>query len=170
MNLSYLRPDRSFEDVSEALEGVPEGSAVLVDLDGTLLPAESRPQEVSGDVLDQLHSIPGPKCVATNRIRDREFDPGKVEECFEVPVVESDYTKPSREYFEDALDLLGVQDAVMIGDSPVMDIYGANRAGLTTYQVEHDRSEYDDLPTYLGKKIEDTVQGVALKLQGEDYP
>ncbi|MFT7236017.1 MAG: HAD superfamily hydrolase (TIGR01458 family) [Cyclobacteriaceae bacterium] len=74
--------------------------------------------------------------------------------------------KPSLEFFRLAIagfDVESVQQILMIGDDPIADITGAQRAGLTTMFVESGKSSIEDLegykikPDFIFKSLADII-------------
>jgi FMN phosphatase YigB (HAD superfamily) len=100
-------------------------------------------------------------CLLSNRVREDDFSSEEVKLFDGMQVVEN-HLKPDSEAFESALDRLDVDrsNAVMIGDSPYTDVYGANKAGLKVFQVDQDRSKYS-LGLMISKSFEDVVQRIA---------
>lgn len=159
-------PDRRFESTEQALKNIPESKeGVILDIDGVLVdPGLEIKKENIGD---EIHSILKELfnnyevCVLSNRAREEEFNPENIDYLSEADVVE-DYLKPGEKAFKSALEKLGVNssDTVMVGDSPYTDIYGANRMGIKSFQVEQDRSKYSVLLS-VSKRFEDGVQGIS---------
>lgn len=173
-------PDREFEDAVSALEFLLAADAdahagVLVDLDGVLLEVDGNHaapvvgENVKQSTVDLLKEVAAKfgAVIVTNRVRYQTFDPERIEAVFGVPVISGVPPKPSREMFHAGVRELGVDfedrgRVVMVGDSPYRDTYGAKRAGLTTFQVEQDRFQYN-FGHMLGKQLADVVQ-TAVKL------
>jgi ribonucleotide monophosphatase NagD (HAD superfamily) len=170
-------PDREFVDAIAAFEFLlaadpAEYEGVLVDLDGVLLEVDgSHAAPVVGENVEEgtvalLKEIAAKfgAVIVTNRVRHKKFDPEGIEGVFGVPVISGTPPKPSQEIFHAGVRELGVDfedrdRVVMVGDSPYQDIYGAKRAGLTTFQVDQDRRKYNFLPMS-GKVLADAIQTV----------
>lgn len=168
LSLQYLKPDRYFGSAKEALEAADsELDAVIVDLDGVLIEVDGNHSDpvlgenVEREILQEFQELKKnfEACIITNRSRYDGFKPENLEEFFNTPVLEPEAKKPRKSAYLEALNFLGAdsESTVMIGDSPVMDIYGANKAGLKTYQVSQDRSKYS-FPENLTKRMEDMAQ------------
>jgi len=176
-NPFHCVPDREFEDVVSAFEFLLDSDAsayrgVLVDLDGVLLEVDgdhSPPvvgENVDQATIDLLHEVAETfgAVIVTNRVRHGNFDPDGIEAVFGVPVISGTPPKPSQEIFHTAVRELGVDfenrdEVVMVGDSAYQDTYGAKRAGLTTFQVDQDRTKYH-FWQMSGKLLADAVQAV----------
>lgn len=170
-------PDREFDDAVGAFEfllaaDASEYEGVLVDLDGVLLEVDGNHaapvvgENVKQTTVDLLHEIAAKfgAVIVTNRVRHSNFDPDQIEAVFGVPVISGTPPKPSHEIFHSAVRELGVDfedrsRVVMVGDSPYQDTYGAKRAGLTTFQVDQDRTQYH-FWQMSGKLLADGVQYV----------
>lgn len=172
---SALAPDRFFESTEQALNALGDDvEAVVVDLDGVMIEVDgnqSAPEldkNVDRKVYRRFKDVQNSykTCIITNRIRYDGFDRENLEEFFNTPVLEPKYRKPRKAAYEQVLEFLGTvpDKTVMIGDSPVMDIYGANRAGLETYQVSQNRSKYS-FPENITKRMEDLAQTVFIDLK-----
>lgn len=169
MHLEYLIPDEEFESTEaalSALDGDVEG--VLVDVDGVLMEVEGEHCDpVQGENVERYVKnkfdevrVSHPVYLVTNRTR-YETNLDVLREFFGEEVISMEgVTKPDSELFNEGLERLGVENpkkAVMIGDSPITDIYGANKVGMTTYQVPQDRSRYG-FPENITKRLEDMAQ------------
>lgn len=109
----------------------------------------------SEEILQYLNSKGYTMSLVTNGLNEVQFN--KVERCGLAPffrnITTSDmvgFNKPDPRIFEAALEEVGIdkKDAIMIGDDPYCDIYGAIRAGLdTVFFNPHDRS-HDLKPTH----------------------
>ena len=168
-------PDAEFEETSDALAFLLETDSlavdgVILDVDGVLVEVDgTHPSpEVGVNVDPETVRLLGalaetlPVCIATNRVKHDDFAPDDIEDIFGVPVVRDTAPKPSTDIFYAALADLGVdpgraERVVMVGDSSYYDTYGAGKAGLTTFQVDQDRSRYP-LHQRLGKSLADGVQ------------
>lgn len=178
-------PDAEFAKGEDALEFLLESDSlqvegVILDLDGVLMEVDGThpPPELGVNVRPETVQLVDalaaevPVCIVTNRIKHDDFAPADIEAVFGVPVVRGTAPKPSEAIFWAALADLGVdrsraERVVMVGDSSYYDIYGAGRAGLTTFQVEHDLSSYPPHQR-LGKSLADTTQTLT-KLVDRSY-
>lgn len=156
-------PDRRFESTVEAVENIPDDiQGIILDVDGVLVePGLDINRENIGDELaEKLEelSLESDICLLTNRDVNDSFQFEILDVGQEVEVIE-DASKPRSEAFESGIDCLNVDraDVVMIGDSPFTDVYGANRSGLSIFQVDQDRSKYS-MDLRITKSLEDLFQ------------
>jgi FMN phosphatase YigB (HAD superfamily) len=159
-------PDRKFGSTEEALRSIPEDmEAVVLDIDGVLVDPglEVERENMDGEIYSLLKQLieDFDLCLLSNRVREDDFSSEEVKLFDGMQVVEN-HLKPDSEAFESALDRLDVDrsNAVMIGDSPYTDVYGANKSGLKVFQVDQDRSKYS-LGLMISKSFEDVVQRIA---------
>lgn len=176
--LVHFIPDGYFETTVDALESIPENTkGVILDLDGVLIEVDgehsppSLENNVKQEVYDKFIEVREkyPSCILTNRVRYDSFNEESLEDFFATEVVNlEDSKKPQAIVYEQALNYLQAEpdEVVMIGDSPYTDIYGANKAGLTTYQIKQDRGKYH-FPENLTKRGEDLFQAFVRFLEGD---
>lgn len=177
--LGYLLPDRSFSSTQEAfvaLEDEQGLEGVVVDLDGVLINVDgdhSNPElgvNVDEEVFSGFETVLDDygACILTNRSRYDSFNASKLCDFFKAEIISIDGSnKPNQDLFEKAIDSLGCEvpeNVVMVGDSPYTDIYGGNKAGMVTYQVDQDRNLYG-FPERYTKGLEDALQSLASYLE-----
>lgn len=128
-------------------------SAILVDLDNTLVPWRSYdiPSEVK-EWLRAVHESGLKVCIVSNTHYSRRLQ--RLAEDLGVPYVRR-IMKPRRGGFREALRLLGCQpaEAVVVGDQIFTDILGGNRMGLRTILVKP-LSKREFLGTKLSRAVE----------------
>ncbi|MBR9676734.1 YqeG family HAD IIIA-type phosphatase [Candidatus Woesearchaeota archaeon] len=142
---SLITPDLKVSNIAEIdVDALLELGieAVIFDVDNTLCHYHGTQidQRVAKKV-DELRSE-FKTCILSNANSSRTDE---VEQYFNIPVIRSDFKKPSPESFRQALSTLGAKpyETVMIGDRLLTDIAGANRVGIYTIKVDplHMRSE-----------------------------
>lgn len=138
----YEQPDRrvhSFLDIDMDLKKEHNIRHLIIDLDQTLV-IQGTP-EIPNDYLEHLlylkrHFGKNNICFLTNEPnKEREK---QIEERTEIHVVSGEFRKPAKEAYLEALIYLHAQPdktSAVIGDRVWTDIFGANRIGLFTIQV-----------------------------------
>lgn len=115
-------------------------NCVALDVDSTLVrPGAVEIDQATIDYLNQqqqdgnIHKI----CIASNRLR-RNLEPLAASIGAELFYPHKGTRKPKKRYFDRLLRSLNCrpEQAVMIGDKVVRDIFGANRAGMSTILVD----------------------------------
>lgn len=109
----------------------------------------------SVEILDYLHEKGYPMALITNGFNEVQFDKVKLaglDKYFER-ITTSEFAgvnKPAPGIFEYAIRKAGVkvEDAIMIGDDPYSDIYGAQNVGLDTIFFNPKGIESETKPTY----------------------
>jgi hypothetical protein len=136
---SNFRPDYITDSVADINFDALKKQGIttcLIDLDGTVVARGT--YEVSETIKRALRKAPLKIYIATNRPKSRELKTLR-EDLSANGVVHPKgiYGKPSKRYFANALKELGIQssEAVMVGDRFIQDIFGANRAGISTILV-----------------------------------
>lgn len=155
-----LQPDAAYEDITEipiehlADEGY---NTVILDRDHVLVDADEQTDPAIRDAYDTINDR-FETCILTNETLRYGGDAETISERFGTAVVDETAPKPDQEGFEEALQILDADpdETVMIGDSPITDVYGGNKAGLYTIQVEPYGSY--DFPLCLSKPIEQGLQ------------
>lgn len=107
------------------------------------------------EVLEYLSSKNYPMALITNGFNEVQFDKVKyagLSKYFER-ITTSEFAgvnKPNPGIFEFAMNKAGVKptDAIMIGDDPYSDIYGAGSVGLDTIFFNPEALEHDQHPTF----------------------
>lgn len=155
-----LQPDAVYEDITDIpIEQLSnEGyNTVILDRDHVLVDADEQTDPVIRDAYDTINER-FETCILTNETLRYDGDADAISDRFEAPVIDDTAPKPDQEGFEEALDLLDAEpeETVMIGDSPITDIYGGDKAGLYTIQVEPYGSY--NIPLSLSKPIERGLQ------------
>lgn len=119
----------------------------------------------SVEILQYLNAKGYTMSLVTNGLNEVQFN--KVERCGLAPffrnITTSDMAgvnKPDPRIFETALEEVGIdkKDAVMIGDDPYSDIFGATRAGLDTIFFNLTGQEHDQNPTYEIRSLKELEQ------------
>lgn len=155
-----LQPDAVYDDITDipieylANQGY---NSVILDRDQVLVDANEKTDPAIRDAYDTVNDQ-FETCILTNETLRYDGDAKKISDRFETAVIDDTAPKPDQEGFEEALDLLDAEpdETVMIGDSPITDIYGGNKAGLYTIQVEPFGSY--DFPLSLSKPVEHGLQ------------
>lgn len=130
--------------------------AIMIDLDGTVVHIGKF--NVSKEVTDSLRNQPIKIYIATNRPEDRSLQ-SLEEDLHASGVIHPSglIGKPFAHYYKKSLKILGLRasQVVMIGDRFLQDIYGANKAGLTTISVNKigkSTNQIDKLLSYIERK------------------
>ncbi|MCJ7429248.1 MAG: HAD-IA family hydrolase [Candidatus Nanohaloarchaeota archaeon QJJ-5] len=134
-----LQPDQVYTSVAELpVESLAdEYNAVIFDRDHVLIDetgtCDPQRREAYDAINDRMET-----CILTNETLRYDGDPVPIADRFDTYVIDDTEPKPDSEGFEKALAMLDAEpeETVMVGDSPITDIYGGNNAGLTTIQVE----------------------------------
>lgn len=134
-----FHPDYIVGHVSEIDFGVLEArgvKAVLIDLDGTVVSRGTF--EVDPNITEHLKKQSVKIYIATNRPKSRDLK--NLRESLHASGVihpKGMHAKPFPKYYAQAATDHGLNPAevAMIGDRLIQDIFGANRAGLTTILV-----------------------------------
>ncbi len=205
LDLSSFLPDERYMTLDEALDAILQETRIegaVIDLDGVLTQVNSHesftPKDaISGGELELFNQVKQEYevCIVTNRfdfadnIEDQVQD---IEEYFGVPVLKGEdsngkmLSKPDPGFYRQALAEMGFENpeedaekVVMLGDGPHRDIYGANRYGMRTIQVNQDgepgfwftngpRNRYD-FPVNAGKVMVDGIQSLVARWKKSDY-
>ncbi len=106
---------------------------IIFDIDNTLVPHGAPADEAVIALFDNIHSIGLKTCLISNN-KEKRVKPF-------AQLVKSQYIfdahKPSVKNYKKAVKIMGITEkhALFIGDQIFTDIYGANRAGITSILV-----------------------------------
>ncbi len=125
-----------------------------------LTPTFNNLVEGSIETLEYLYAKGYPMALITNGFNEVQFDKVKLAglEKYFNRITTSEYAgvnKPAPGIFEYALRKAGVkaEEAIMIGDDPYSDIYGASNVGLDTIFFNPKGIDTDTVPTYQVRKL-----------------
>lgn len=142
--------------------------ACLIDLDGTVVPRATF--EVGNDIKKVLRNAPIKLYIATNRPKSRDLK--NLREDLRADGVihpKGMFGKPFKRYFETACRELHLDrsEVAMIGDRFLQDIYGANRAGISTILI----SDKIGAPQgWIDKQLSDTERKLAQRIAKNYQP
>ncbi len=136
--LRNISPDYIVDSVQDIyIAELPQRSeAIAFDADSTLV--EHGESITSDSVLNFLKNLPLPVHIATNRIEQKATELASYLRADSVTFATSQYRKPQKAYFDKLASNAGRKpsELVMVGDRIFTDVYGANKAGLTTIYVK----------------------------------
>lgn len=132
--------------------------AILVDLDETIFAQHA--DEVSDEVASMLRHLDLPVYIATNRPVKRDIA-AIAEQINAAGILQPTSPlrgKPSKKYYLHAEEVTHekLEHICMIGDRPLQDIIGANRAGLKTvavYKFSGKNTLFNGLDDYLWRLV-----------------
>ncbi|MBM7616495.1 HAD superfamily phosphatase (TIGR01668 family) [Weissella uvarum] len=139
--------------------------AILTDLDNTLI-AWNNPDGTAElhDWLDQMQAAGIPVMIVSNNTADRV---DRVAKPLGLPFVSRAY-KPGTKGLHEALKELNLkpEEAVMVGDQYLTDVFGANRAGIPSILVKP-LIETDQWNTKINRFVEKGVRRRVMKKHPE---
>lgn len=152
-------PTTSFDKLEDVpLEGLKARGKklILLDVDNTLV--KWKGEEFEEGVLawlDQAKKLGFELCILSNTRRPARLE--RLSKTLEIPYIR-DRFKPSPRMYQLALAKYGVKadEALMIGDQILTDVWGANRAGIEAAWV-HKISDYEFIGTRANRYVERAI-------------
>jgi len=158
---------KTISDISPTDLAASGIKGVLLDLDNTLLPWKGNdiPAETT-EWLQKCRSAGLKLCLVSNTRNQPRLV--RIAKELGIEAVRAWKMKPSRDGFEEALKLLGIQvsEAIMVGDQMFTDVWGGNRMGMITVWVErmHPREFFG---TRISRMLENVVLAILERFKGK---
>lgn len=155
-----LQPDQAYERIADIpIDGLAEDgyNTVIFDRDHVLIDENGYCDDEHRAAYDAINNQFN-TCILTNETLRYDGDAEPIARRFETNVIDDTAPKPDKEGFKAALECLDADpdETVYVGDSPVTDIYGANKMGLTSIQVDPYGSY--EFPLSVSKPFEQGIQ------------